>query len=110
VLATNVAAIKFDFTMPASENGYCGYSEITLFGTAFSDAPTTLSASMIAGTGVVLNVGGFAIGQSYTLQSTTNLMTNAWVAETNFVATQLSATFTNLTTGDGQKFYRIVGN
>ena len=34
-LATNVAAVKFDFTNPASENGYCGYSQIELFGTPF---------------------------------------------------------------------------
>lgn len=32
-LATSVAAVKFDFTTPASENGYCGYSGIELFGT-----------------------------------------------------------------------------
>jgi autotransporter-associated beta strand protein len=32
VLATRVAAIKFDFTSPASENGYCGYSEINVAG------------------------------------------------------------------------------
>ena len=31
-LATNVAAVKFDFTAPAPENGYCGYSEIQVFG------------------------------------------------------------------------------
>lgn len=31
-LATNVAAVKFDFTTPAPENGYCGYGEISLFG------------------------------------------------------------------------------
>ena len=33
-LATNVAAVKFDFTTPAGENGYEGYSEIQLFGSA----------------------------------------------------------------------------
>jgi hypothetical protein len=32
-LATNVAAVKFDFTTPTSENGYCGYSGIVLLGT-----------------------------------------------------------------------------
>jgi autotransporter-associated beta strand protein len=31
-LASNVAAVKFDFTTPASENGYCGYWGIELFG------------------------------------------------------------------------------
>jgi hypothetical protein len=33
-LATNVAAVKFDFATPGSENGYCGYDQITLFGSA----------------------------------------------------------------------------
>jgi alpha-L-rhamnosidase len=32
VLATNVAALKFNFTTPSSENGYCGYAAITVFG------------------------------------------------------------------------------
>jgi alpha-L-rhamnosidase len=32
LLATNVAAVKFDFTNPAGENGYSGYSEIQVFG------------------------------------------------------------------------------
>ncbi|HEY2329343.1 MAG TPA: hypothetical protein VGI63_05975 [Verrucomicrobiae bacterium] len=34
VLASNVAAVKFNFTSPASENGYCGYAGITVFGMA----------------------------------------------------------------------------
>ena len=32
LLATSVAAVKFDFTTPASENGYCGYTEILVSG------------------------------------------------------------------------------
>jgi autotransporter-associated beta strand protein len=32
VLAANVAAVKFDFTTPAGENGYEGYSEIDVLG------------------------------------------------------------------------------
>ena len=34
LIASNVAAIKFDFTTPASENGYVGYGAITVQGTA----------------------------------------------------------------------------
>ena len=37
-LATNVAALKFDFTAPAPENGYCGYSEIAVYGTSLEPA------------------------------------------------------------------------
>jgi hypothetical protein len=33
VLAANVAAVMFDYTSPASENGYCGYAQITVGGT-----------------------------------------------------------------------------
>lgn len=39
-LASSVAALKFDFTTPAPENGYCGYTEISVFGTPFSPAVT----------------------------------------------------------------------
>ena len=31
-IATNVFAVKFDFTNPAGENGYSGYSEFSLYG------------------------------------------------------------------------------
>ncbi len=34
LIASNVAAVKFDFTTPGSENGYCGYGAITVQGTA----------------------------------------------------------------------------
>ena len=34
VIAANVAAVKFDFTSPGSENGYTGYGAITVQGTA----------------------------------------------------------------------------
>jgi hypothetical protein len=32
VLASNVAAVEFDFTNPPSENGYCGYAQIAIYG------------------------------------------------------------------------------
>ncbi len=34
LIASNVAAVMFDFTSPSSENGYCGYGAITVEGTA----------------------------------------------------------------------------
>jgi hypothetical protein len=52
ILATNVAAVKFDFTTPASENGYCGYTEIALLGmptpVPVATTPTTITAQLIA--------------------------------------------------------------
>lgn len=38
-LATNVAAIKFDFTKPSSKNGYSGYSQIIISGTPSPSMP-----------------------------------------------------------------------
>ena len=34
LIASNIAAVKFDFTSPSSENGYCGYGAITVEGIA----------------------------------------------------------------------------
>jgi len=39
LIASGVAAVKFDFTAPSSENGYCGYAAITVEGTNAA-APT----------------------------------------------------------------------
>ncbi|HEY4416785.1 MAG TPA: SGNH/GDSL hydrolase family protein [Verrucomicrobiae bacterium] len=47
-LATNVAAVKFDFTSPASENGYCGYDQITIFGPASSAISLTNVATVVS--------------------------------------------------------------
>jgi hypothetical protein len=111
VLATNVAAVKFDFSSPASENGYCGYAAINVFGIASVPPPPTLSATLVSGmANFVMNVGGLSSGQAYVVQSSTNLTADAWSTETNFVAAQATASFTNSTTNYPQKFYRIVGN
>jgi len=110
-LATNVAAVKFDFTNPASENGYCGYAGITMFGTASIPpaVPVSLSMTPAGSTGFLVSVGSLVIGRNYALQSTTNAASGIWTTETNFVATQSSAAFTNSSGGYNQKFYRILG-
>jgi hypothetical protein len=41
ILASNVVALKFDFTTPASENGYCGYGAITVQGTAAASSSSS---------------------------------------------------------------------
>jgi hypothetical protein len=112
-LATNVAAVKFDFTTPTSENGFCGYSQINVFGTVNLPpaVPANLSATFQAGqTGFILNVGSLVVGRNYTLQSTTNLTSAGWSTETNWIATQATTALTNSTANSPQKFYRIVGN
>ena len=108
-LATNVAAVKFDFTSPSSENGYCGYSQIALFGRpTLTSVPPILSANLTMDlNGFVINFSSLSQGQSYQLQSSTNLSANTWTTETNFVATQSAAAFTNSIL-DVQKFYRLV--
>jgi len=110
-LATNVAALKFDFNSPASENGWCGYSEILVFGVPGVPpaAPTTLAASGPMAGNFILDVGGLVVGRNYEVQSTTNLASPVWQVETNFAATASSASITNVIGGAGEKFYRVRG-
>jgi hypothetical protein len=110
VLATNVAELEFDFASPASENGYCGYAAITVFGKATLPGPATVSAALLPPSSFVMNVSGLATGESYLLQSATNLVEGVWSTVTNFVAPQAIVSFTNSTTNASQKFYRVVGN
>ena len=51
-LATNVAALKFDFTTPAVKNGYAGYSEISVYRTSINPAVMT-NTSPVTGADVV---------------------------------------------------------
>jgi len=110
VLATNAAAVKFDFTNPAPENGYCGYAGITIFGAAVlaPAAPAALNAMFLAPNSLVMSLGSLVTGRSYALQSTTNLAAATWLSETNFVATQTTASLTETNFNDPQKFYRVV--
>ena len=67
VIASNVAVVKFDFSAPASENGYCGYAAITIQGNQASPptgppvantpnvSPANASAGVTAGTVVTLS-------------------------------------------------------
>jgi hypothetical protein len=47
VIAANVAAVKFDFTFPGSENGYVGYGAITIQG---AEAVTTTTLPLVIAT------------------------------------------------------------
>jgi hypothetical protein len=109
-LAANVASVKFNFTSPSSENGYCGYSQIALFGRpTLTSVPPVLSGILNSDlSGFVLSFNNLFQGQSYQLQSNTNLAANVWIVETNFVATQSTAALTNSFIGGAQKFYRLV--
>ena len=113
LLASNVAAVKFDFTSPSSENGYCGYAAINVFGSVNLPpaVPAKLSGTLQAGlAGFILFGGSLVVGRSYMLQSTTDLTASAWSTETNWVATQATVALTNHIANAPQKFYRLVGN
>ena len=110
-LATNVAAVKFDFTSPPPENGYCGYSEIQIFGTADLPpaVPVGLAAVPAAFGGLVVNLSGLVIGRNYTVECATNLTSPVWLPVTNFVATASSTSMTNSIGNSEQMFYQVVG-
>jgi hypothetical protein len=113
VLASNVAAVKFDFTTPGSENQYCGYGGIQIFGTANIPpaVPVLIGAGVDAGNNLVMNLGGLVAGRLYEVQSCTNLVSPiTWNVETNFTAATVLASITNAVTVAAQKFYRVVGN
>lgn len=79
-LATNVYAVKFDFTPQTDnlDNGYSGYSEIILQG-AVLGAPTAgkFTTSVLSGGNLILTGTSSAAnaGRAYNLLSSTNLLT-----------------------------------
>ena len=72
VLATNVAAVKFDFTTPVPENGYCGYSEISLFGVPTPVVATNPTNIMVQLAGETLTLGWPGDHIGWRLQVQTN--------------------------------------
>ena len=83
MLATNVAAVKFDFTPQlggnATDNGWSGYAQIVLLGTNLPAVvqptlPTSFARPIVAGGNLILTgSGGTPAGYSYTWLQTTNL-------------------------------------
>jgi hypothetical protein len=71
-IATNVASVKFNFTSPAGENGYSGYAEFQIFGSAaVVPRPTITSVSAVGGNLILIGSGGSA-GGSYSVITSTN--------------------------------------
>jgi hypothetical protein len=108
-LATNVAALEFDFTTPASENGYCGYAAITVFGTSNLPPviPVTSSLRMLSPSTFALGMSNLVPGRNYEVQSTTNL-TGGWIDETSIVPAQPIIVWSNLMTTAPRKFFRVL--
>ena len=88
LLASNVAAVKFDFTSQGTEDySWSGYTQIILQGTNLPAAivPTlpTLAQPRISGGNLILTgTGGTPVGYSYTLLTTTNLLAPNWTVYT----------------------------
>jgi hypothetical protein len=101
----------FNFTTPAPENGYCGYSEIQIFGMV--NVPPAVPVGMTAAPAVsgslVVNLSGLVIGRNYIVQCATNLTSPAWLPVTNFIASATSASLTNSIGGAGQMFFEVEG-
>lgn len=108
---TGVRYLQWNFSA-SQQNGGVGYTELAAFGRSSpSLAPAILSVTQLTErNNYVLNFRGLSIGQSYALQSTTNLAAAIWLTETNFVAAQAVMAFTNSTANHAQKFYRFVVN
>jgi hypothetical protein len=79
-IATNAVAVQFNFLTPAGENGYSGYAEIQIFGSAATSRPKINAPQIVNGKLVFTGTGGSA-GSGYTILSTTNL-TAAWTTNT----------------------------
>jgi hypothetical protein len=106
---TGVHYLTWDFTA-AQQNGGVGYTELFAFGVpTLPRAAASISASAMTGqTNFVLNLSGLSTGTSYLIQSTTNLSSLYWYTETNFVAGQSAAAFTESIVSNAAKFYRAV--
>jgi hypothetical protein len=76
-LATGVAAVEFNFAIPAGqENGWQGYSELQVFGTPSSVVPPkgpTISSSGISGGNLVLAGKGGTPSAGFSWLTTTNV-------------------------------------
>ena len=83
MLATNVAAVKFDFTPQGGQDyGWSGYSEIVLQGTNLPSTtvnPPVLGKAIVSGGTLTLTGTGGTPWAGYTWLSTTNLAAPVWV-------------------------------
>ena len=90
-LATNVAALMFDFTTPAPENGYCGYSEISVYGTSIYPAVTQntlpVTAADVVGGQVTFTAAFSGVGLAYQWQKISGGVTNNVAGATNSILT-----------------------
>jgi len=107
-LASGVVSLKFDFTTPAPENGYCGYSEIAVFG-----APLTPAVTMQTSPATARDVVGGQVTFTASIAGAAPL-TYQWQKVVGGVSSDIvgaqgqTLTLTNLQTGDSAG-YRLKG-
>ena len=101
LLASNVAAVKFDFTPQGSQGyGWSGYTEIVLQGTnvpaaALPTLPTTFTPPKVSGGNLILTgSGGTPASAPYIWLSTTNLSAPI-IWTTNFTGNLNAGAFSN---------------
>ena len=111
--ATNLTGVRFlrwNFS-GNQQNAGVGYTEIAAFGFASgTPPPATILAATTSPTNLVMNVGGLVPGQSYRLESTTNLRAGIWATRTNFSPARAFAALTNARANSPEEYYRVVGN
>jgi hypothetical protein len=115
LLASSVAAVKFDFTPQGSVDfGWSGYTEIVLQGTNLTLLPTTApvinSATVSGGNLIIMGTGGYPANGSYTVVTTTNLSAPI-IWTTNSTGILNGGAFTNTIPLDGttpSRFFRLL--
>jgi hypothetical protein len=86
----------------SATDGFC------LRGVAVLEAPLpTIGAVGMTPSGFLIDVSGLVSGQTYAVESSTNLIAATWTNETNFTAIWNSMTVTNAVGNTTTKFYRI---
>ena len=76
LLASNVYAVKFDFTPQGTQDfGWSGYTQIVLQGANLVAYPPIVSAPVVSGTNLVVTGTGGSANVQYTWLTTTNLTT-----------------------------------
>ncbi|HVM61796.1 MAG TPA: hypothetical protein VMV72_13120 [Verrucomicrobiae bacterium] len=86
----------------SATDGFC------LRGVATLAVPVpTITGVQLAPSGFLIGVSGLVSGQTYAVQTTTNLIATTWTNETNFAASGNSLILTNTIGNAPTQFYRI---
>jgi len=110
-LASSVARVKVDFTVPTGENGYSGYGEISLFGVASPPSAPTVNRPTVVGGNLILTGSGGTPNSGYTWLTSTNVGAPlaTWTTNTTGVFSG-TGTFSNaipVITSELERFFRL---